>query len=123
MIYLIILRIVCLARAQLVAEIDTVLGGKEPAFDNVDDLPFLHAVVNETLRYDSLVIVINDQTTPRLIRSMARARTRTQTVPSRAGELQGRSQRRRAPQRRLHSRGGTPHTHTRHRTRTHFNQN
>jgi hypothetical protein len=36
-----------------VAEIDTVLGGKEPAFDNVDDLPFLHAVVNETLRYDS----------------------------------------------------------------------
>lgn len=38
------------AKAKLVAEIDTVLGGKEPAFDNVDDLPFLHAVVNETLR-------------------------------------------------------------------------
>ena len=76
LIYLILLRIVYLARAQLVAEIDTVLGGKEPAFDNVDDLPFLHAVVNETLRYDSLVIVINDQTTPRLIRSMARTRTR-----------------------------------------------
>jgi cytochrome P450 len=38
------------AKAKLVAEVDSKLGGHEPSFANVDDLPFLHAVVNETLR-------------------------------------------------------------------------
>ncbi len=42
---------------QLVAEVDSKLGGHEPSFANVDDLPFLHAVVNETLRYPVLPVI------------------------------------------------------------------
>jgi cytochrome P450 len=35
----------------LVAEVDKQLGGQDPSFANVDELPYLHAVINETLRY------------------------------------------------------------------------